>query len=310
MVARQLRIALLIEVAVYGLLGLWLARQGQSVAEAAWLALGLFLGIRAVVVAVTYGFMLADSSPVPVSLRIGALAFLRMMLVEYAGLILLFVIIQPFERWWLRPDCLWRSPDRLPILLIHGYQCNRGAWFRLRPRLEAAGWVVATLSLEPSLADIDSYAEGVARRIDEVLTATGAAQVILVCHSMGGLVARTYLRRFGSARVGRLITLASPHHGSRLAALAWGRNGRQMRIGNPWLADLGRAPLPPGTVSFYSVHDNQVMPQHTCSELAGARNVPLPGISHLGMLLAEPVAAALLAELDAPVRSEFPASSG
>lgn len=310
MVARQLRIALLIELAVYGVLGLWLARRGWSAGEITGLALGLFLGIRAIVVAVTYGFMLADSSPVSAPLRIGPGAVLRMVLLEYAGLILLFVVIQPFERWWLGPDRLRRSPDRLPILLLHGYQCNRGAWLRIRSGLEAAGWVVATHSLEPALADIDDYAEGVARRIDEVLAATGAAQVILVCHSMGGLVARAYLRRFGAARVARVITLASPHHGSRLAWLAWGRNGRQMRTGNPWLAELARVPLPPGTVSLYSIHDNQVMPQRACSELAGAHNIALSAIGHLGMLLSPAVTAALLAELGSPVRSEGPASSG
>ena len=54
-------------------------------------------------------------------------------------------------------------------------------------------------SKRPPLADIDGYAEGIVRRVEKVLVATGAARVILVGHSMGGLASRADLRRQGSA---------------------------------------------------------------------------------------------------------------
>jgi triacylglycerol esterase/lipase EstA (alpha/beta hydrolase family) len=43
---------------------------------------------------------------------------------------------------------------------------------------------------------------------------TGAAQVALVCHSMGGLVARAYLRAYGDEAVACVVTLGSPHRGT------------------------------------------------------------------------------------------------
>jgi triacylglycerol lipase len=182
----------------------------------------------------------------------------------------------------MRPDRLGKAGGgRLPLLLIHGYQCNRAFWFWQRPLLEAAGWVVATHSLEPVYSDIDAYAEGIARRIDEVLAATGAPQLILVGHSMGGLASRAYLRRHGVAKVARLVTLGSPHQGTLLASLGLGPNARQMRIGSPWLRALA-APLPAGSVSIYSCHDNYVYPQQACSTLQGAANVAIGGVSHLG----------------------------
>ncbi len=49
------------------------------------------------------------------------------------------------------------------------------------------------------------------RRIGDIEAATGASQVVLVGHSMGGLVARAYLRRYGGAKVRRLITIGTPH---------------------------------------------------------------------------------------------------
>jgi triacylglycerol lipase len=314
MAARQWRTFLLAEFIVYVLLGAWLVDHDRTVGQAIVAALALFLAIRALPVAITYAYTVAYSSPVPASQRIGPFRFLRMVMAEYLDMIALFSVIQPFERFWMRPDRLRLTSGHLPLLLLHGYQCNRGAWFWLRPYLEAAGWTVATHNLEPVLADIDGYAEGIERRIDEVLAATQAPQVILVCHSMGGLAARAYLRRYGMGRIARVITLATPHQGSRLGELAWGRNGKQLRIGNPWLVALAKVDLPPGSASIYSVHDNHVMPQRECSELPGARNVALAGIGHLGMLFSPAARQALLAELAAPpaspVRSGFPASSG
>jgi triacylglycerol lipase len=304
MAARQMRWMLVFELSNYLLLGLWLQSSGWSVSHILGLSISVFLGFRAYIVLLSYGFLAVGSSPVPKNLQVGTTGMLRMMWEEYIGLFVLFVIIMPYETYWMGRDRLARlaTPDsassRPPILLIHGYQCNRGFWYWLRPHLEAAGWTVATHSLEPVLADIDSYAAGVEKRIDEVLAETGATQVILIGHSMGGLVSRAYLRRYGGGKVARMISLGSPHRGSRLALLGWGPNGKQMRIGNPWLRALEAVTLPAGSVSIYSVHDNQVVPQKQCSELPGIRNVAIGGVSHLGMAFSPLVLRTLLDELE------------
>ena len=66
-----------------------------------------------------------------------------------------------------------------------------------------------------------------------------------------------------------------------------------------WLRGLGASeqggPAAPIT-SIYSCHDNFVVPQDS-SVLAGAKNVPLPGIGHLSLVFSERVAALLEAEL-------------
>ena len=306
MVARQLRWLLIAEWLSYGLLAAWLVAQaGWTPLPATACALAIFLGLRLFIVAVSFGFMLAASDVVPAELRIGPVAALRIALEEYLGLVLLFSVIQPFESLWMGPDRLPRSAGgRPPLLLIHGYQCNRGFWFWLRPRLEAAGWTVATLSLEPAWAGIDDYAPAIARRIDEVLAATGAAQAILVGHSMGGLSLRAYLRRYGRDKVVRVISLGSPHQGTRLASLGFGPNAHQMRIGSPWLAALGApgaVPLPPGSASIYSWHDNYVFPQGAGSTLEGAANFAVGGVAHIAMAFSPAVLDKLLAVLSAPV---------
>ncbi len=303
MAARQLRWLLLCELLLYALAGSWLvSRAGWTPLQAVGLGLAAFLGQRLFLVVLSFGLMLTDSTAVPAGLRLGPLGALRMVVEEYFALLVLFSAIQPFESFWLGPDRLaGLSGERQPLLLIHGYQCNRGFWFWLRPRLEAAGWTVATHSMEPPWTEIDNYADGIARRIDDVLAATGARQVILIGHSMGGLACRTYLRAHGKDKVARMITLGSVHHGTRLARLGIGPNARQMRIGNPWLLALGASgavPLPRGSVSIYSCHDNFVYPQETGSRLEGATNVAIGGVGHLGMAFSPYVLGKLLEALE------------
>jgi triacylglycerol lipase len=302
MAARQFRWLLLGELLGYFLLGYWLVSgAGWTPLQAVGLALAGFFGGRLFIVGLTFVFMLQGRGTVPVELRIGPYGALRMVLEEFLGFVVLFSLIQPFEAFWLGPDRLAKpASGRPPLLLIHGYQCNRGFWFWLRPRLEAAGWTVATHSLEPVFSDIDAYAEGIARRIDEVLVATGAPQVILVGHSMGGLASRGYLRRHGTGKVARLITLGSPHRGTLLARLGLGPNARQMRVDSLWLRGLA-APLPPASVSIYSCHDNYVFPQRACSTLEGAANVAIGGVSHLGMAFSPRVLGNLMEALEPSV---------
>jgi pimeloyl-ACP methyl ester carboxylesterase len=58
--------------------------------------------------------------------------------------------------------------------------------------------------------------------IDQARERSGAAQVVLVAHSMGGLVARSYLQSAGYRNdVARLITLGTPHRGAANSYDTW-----------------------------------------------------------------------------------------
>ena len=130
------------------------------------------------------------------------------------------------------------------------------------------------------------------RAVEALCAAAGAPKVVIVAHSMGGLVARAWLRKHGAARVARVITLGTPHHGTCLASFGVGRNAQQMRrAGCPdgsesdWLRTLAagesaatRALL----TSIYTHHDNIISPQ-TSSFLAGAHNIAMGGVGHVAM---------------------------
>ncbi len=184
------------------------------------------------------------------------------------------------------------------IVLQHGYNHCGAVWYPTAQALERMGYRVFTLS-QPWFQPIDGMAERLHTRIEQALAATGAEQVTLVAHSMGGLVSRAYLRRYGSARISRLITLGTPHHGTHHAALAMGTNGKQMRIGNAWLAELNRLPVAVPFTSLYSVHDTIISPQDS-SVMPEAVNIELHGIGHVAMPSGRAMRAHLLAALQRP----------
>ncbi|MCC2972262.1 triacylglycerol lipase [Massilia sp. IC2-476] len=179
-----------------------------------------------------------------------------------------------------------------PVLLLHGYGCNSGYWSQLLPRLDAAGISHATVDLEPLMGDIDGYAPLVKRAVDSLLAATGASRVVIVAHSMGGLVARAWMRACGTGKVARVITLGTPHHGTCLAAFGLGLNAAQMRRtlrDEPpecaWLRRLAQgedAAARALVTSIFSHQDNIIAPQ-TSSELPGARNLAVGGVGHVAL---------------------------
>jgi len=178
-------------------------------------------------------------------------------------------------------------PAQRPVVLVHGVLVNDGVWLSLlRFLVSNGGAPIYTINYGPPLADIEWFAEQLHTRIEAIRAATGAERVVLVAHSMGGLVSRAYLRRFGAARVAKLITIGAPHHGSMLAWSFPGTCLAQMRPGNAWLTDLNRdenrtAPVP--TTSIWSRHDSMVAPQAS-SVLGNAENIALVGVAHNALL--------------------------
>ena len=290
MVPISLLLWITLEVAIY----LAVARLGLKAdwAYAGAGAIGGVLGMRAGIVAITWMFGMAFASPAP---RLGTARTARLMLAEYAAFLFTFIIVLPLERLWMPADR--PRPGRLPILLVHGYGCSRGVWWLLRRRLEAAGHSVASISLTPPYTAMGKLEPQLHARIEALCAETGSPQVQLVGHSMGGLICRSYLARHGNQRVSRLITLATPHHGTELARIGFGRNAREMEPDSLWLKDMAGEKLTVPTISLRNAYDNYVMPQDT-QRLTDARDIELPPVGHLAMLYDRQVADLLIACCD------------
>jgi pimeloyl-ACP methyl ester carboxylesterase len=301
--ARWLRRVLALELALYVAAGAWLvAAHGWTTGGAAWLAIGVAVLWRLGFGLTAYAVAWRWHSPTPKAFRLGPAPMALHVATEIAALNAVYTLVQPFERLWMGESRPPPGPGpRLPVLLVHGYVCNRGMWRPIAPALRARGERCWAPNFEPVYGSIELWVPQLAARIDELLAASGAARVVLVAHSMGGLAARAYLRRHGGAKVARLVTIGSPHHGSMHAHLGAGENAREMEPGSAWLAELAAgegtglaAPL----VCIYSHHDDFVAPQASSAHPSG-RNVPLAGTGHFAMLSSRTVQDLVVRELDA-----------
>lgn len=210
--------------------------------------------------------------------------------------------------WWLQPFRHGAQPDWLPaaptgrrgVVLVHGFLCNRALWNGWAPLLRARGHAFVAVDLEPVFTSIDAYADTVEAAVRRIEQATGLPPV-LVCHSMGGLAARAWLRHFAADdRVHRVITLGTPHGGTWPGRFSHAPNGRQMALDGPWVRALAASEPPARArrfVCWYSNCDNVVFPAHTAT-LAGADNRFIAGQAHIAMVHHRQVQADCLALLE------------
>jgi predicted alpha/beta hydrolase family esterase len=198
---------------------------------------------------------------------------------------------------------LAHDPQRPAVLLVHGYFCNSAVWQPLLDSGVLRDCSIATVELLPTFAPIDRYVDLVHDGIDRLLAVSGAPRAILVCHSMGGLVARAYLQRRGDARVARVITLATPHQGTVFGRLGLGANARQMATGSRFLAGLAAAEsasLRAKFVCIATADDNLIVPRSS-PLLPGATARVIEGVGHLA-LIEDPRAWRIVAEEIGSVR--------
>jgi len=180
----------------------------------------------------------------------------------------------------------------VPVGVVPSVHAIPGLWSPVEGYTDLLGWLERTFTLRRASADgppdapvnlIDfpydwrlscRYNAGrLAVRIDEVLGRWRAsaperaeAKVRLICHSMGGLVARYWVECLGGAEVTRqLITLGTPHRGS-IGALESLVNGH--RIGFRRLA----VDLTSFSRSLPSLH--QLVPVYACIETGDGLRYP------------------------------------
>ncbi len=222
--------------------------------------------------------------------------------------------------WFATPFLLHRpapSPDAtapgkqpLALLFVHGYFCNRAIWLSFMRDAAARGYLCEALTLPRSFGPIESNASVVDAAIDELLaraTREGSddARVVIIAHSMGGLVARAALLRIDASRVAHVITLGTPHHGTFTADYGNFSSIVQMRRGSTWLKALDaeetqqRRGLPRSMyTTLFSYHDNIVFPQ-TTGRLEGAHEIAIGGAGHVALVYDKRVRTIVFSRLEA-----------
>lgn len=175
-----------------------------------------------------------------------------------------------------------------PVILVHGLYHNSSAWTLYRLWLRQAGFKnVHTLnyssfrrSFHDILKQLDDLARDVAGRFE-------GKPIVLIGHSLGGLLCRAYSERCDGAPIEAVVTLGTPHHGSKLAVLGIGRLAQSLAYRGPLITELEQQPsrcaMP--RLAIHSPLDNMVLPNdalHPTEPQWESRECP--PMSHVAML--------------------------
>lgn len=200
------------------------------------------------------------------------------------------------------------------VLLVPGYGGNRRVLAGLADRLAATGRTARVLTMPGSGTGDFAVQAGVLDEAVRAALAEGAPSVDIVGFSAGGVVARLWVEDHAGAEVARrIVTLGSPLHGTRIAALgaAFASGScpaacRQLAPDSELLERLAGEDLP-GELPWLSIwtEDDETVQPPDSARLDGAINVPVqdvcPGarVSH-GELPADPAVMALVVDALGP----------
>jgi len=94
-------------------------------------------------------------------------------------------------------------------------------------------------SIEAAAAKLEEFAKMIRAKI-KVAKPGWSGKIDFVCHSMGGLVFRSFLRRFATDEIGRVVFMAVPHRGSLDAVEAMIRGETTLFGGRKEMRKLAR----------------------------------------------------------------------
>lgn len=209
------------------------------------------------------------------------------------------------------------------VLLVPGYGGSTAGLRTLQATLREAGRrtkIVGIGSGEQSFVNQALKLEAAVKAEERA----GRGPVDIVGHSNGGVLTRYWVRKYGGApRVGQVISLGSPQHGTQLAGIAVSvaperctAACRQVVPGSSFLRALNAGDESPAGVRWLNAYtdDDDVVTPPASARLRGGINVRLQTlcagafIDHIG-LLSDPLALGLVVDQLATVTPRAPDAS-
>jgi triacylglycerol lipase len=179
--------------------------------------------------------------------------------------------------------------DRTPIIFVHGLYHNHTAWYLYLRWFRRWGWShMKAINLRGKFRSIHEFARILADEVEKVMAESQSDQVDLVGQSMGGLVIRSYLAEGSSqAKIRRVVTLGSPHRGTKLAVFGLGQAAKEMVPGSAFLESLNQGVQIPEGGRFYAIYtivDNMILPnESTKLTWDGVKNLETRIVNHVGL---------------------------
>jgi len=172
------------------------------------------------------------------------------------------------------------------VLLVPGYGGGTASLDVLAARIRATGRTATVVQLAGNgTGDLRVQARVLEGYVNQAIAA-GSGRVTVIGYSAGGVVAWLWDVEYGgAARAATVITLGSPLHGARIAAVGTGFDPaecpvacQQLVPGSALLTALQQSAQPrPPWLSLWSTDDQTVQPPDS-ARLSGAVNVPLQSV--------------------------------
>lgn len=179
--------------------------------------------------------------------------------------------------------------DKVRVLCVHGFRMNGSCFQGLQAKLHKEGISSLSVDLGKPFDPISKYVYALKSSIVELINASKDQKIVIVAHSMGGLVTRLTLQKHPelSQNISKIITLGTPHYGT--AILSFYTNTWTRRLFHPASPYLLKLPtildLAPqiNATSIASSHDFIVYPKKNAL-LKGTKHIELDNYSHVGLL--------------------------
>ncbi len=175
-----------------------------------------------------------------------------------------------------------------PVLLVPGVGWSRSSLMFLRTFLVRRGWpwVWALDRKSRRGSTLAMEARHLGQLVREAQQLTGAEEVDVVAFSSGGLALAWALRHDPDLgpRIRRMVTLATPWRGTKLAGFRRGVAYRELRFGSPVLDGLW--PAGHDLVCVWSPDDPVVVPAESATPPSGnGSDISIEAAGHVELLI-------------------------
>lgn len=171
------------------------------------------------------------------------------------------------------------------LLFIPGLHDSPRVMRRIRNYFDSKGFHVHVLAITPNDASISIHQAS--KQVRKYIEQIPEEKIILIGFSMGGIIARYFTQAIDKgARVQKLITLGSPHHGTLLAHFFKRDGMKDMRFKSKLLNELNSNLTIFHKIPFLSIwtpFDLMIIPA-VSSNLPGIENKIIPTLTHPGLI--------------------------
>jgi len=176
------------------------------------------------------------------------------------------------------------------VVLISGWTGMDFLWKPTTERFKSVGYDVITAQMPNNgFGAIEETACRVGIMISELRDFYD--KIVVVGHSMGGLVSRVMVQYLELHSIDAYISLGTPHNGTYLAYLApWSKSACQMRPGSMLLNGLNDTEWPSSipALSIQAGLDELMVPSSS-TKVGWAVNRKIPGTNHISLAFSEKV---------------------